>query len=492
MKKFFTLNMILLALVCTYKSNAQCSVNQPTITLNSTSVNQNGNCVVNFDITYNLPNSNGGNKFQNIFIWTSAAYAALPANFYGSQNNSAPSATAVNNANTLVTITIDRDLTTTQCYSRNGSGTCSGTQPASLQQGLTVIKTMNGNTLTYAIKNVSVILPGACNIVTSLVTDVWSSQSSSNNSVSCITTGYAFSLNEHNLSGFKDCNNPRMIHFGVYTNSASVPVKYTYRIYLDNGNASYDPGDVDVTDASSLTDTITVTTTGAGGIVSRAVDFIGNGTAGESGDYWIVLTPVGGTYSISALLTNSCFTLPVHLLNFFGNMDKNNKVTLNWTIADNETASSFVVERSTNGRDFTTVAIVMASEKTGTENYTYYEMNNTGEKVLYRLQMVDKGHNAEYTRILVFQGKTLGKSSLRIIGNPVSDKLTFSYTSLTAETVNVKVFDAAGRLMMNQRVNSLEGNNLVSLSLNAAMKPGVYVVQVNSDDEIRSAKFLKQ
>jgi hypothetical protein len=42
--------------------------------------------------------------------------------------------------------------------------------------------------------------------------------------------------------------------------------------------------------------------------------------------------------------------LPVHLMSFQGNMNKNNKVTLNWTVADNESANSFEVERSTNGK----------------------------------------------------------------------------------------------------------------------------------------------
>ena len=32
--------------------------------------------------------------------------------------------------------------------------------------------------------------------------------------------------------------------------------------------------------------------------------------------------------------------LPVHLISFQGNMNKNNKVTLNWTVADNETVTA--------------------------------------------------------------------------------------------------------------------------------------------------------
>lgn len=186
-------------------------------------------------------------------------------------------------------------------------------------------------------------------------------------------------------------------------------------------------------------------------------------------------------------------SLPVHLISFQGNMNKNNKVTLQWKVADNETASHFEVQRSANGRDFTTIGIVMATDKTAIENYSYAETVNSNEKVMYRLRMIDKHQDADYSKILVLQNKTSNNDNLiKIFSNPVNDKLTFSFSSSSTQTVDVKVYDMSGRRQLDQKVNSYEGSNMISLPLSSTFKPGMYVVEVNDGTVRHMAKFVKQ
>ena len=184
--------------------------------------------------------------------------------------------------------------------------------------------------------------------------------------------------------------------------------------------------------------------------------------------------------------------LPVHLIAFQGNMNKNNKVTLNWTVADNEIANTFEVERSFNGRDFTSVGVVFASEKMGTENYMFYETTSGTDKVMYRLKMIDKNREVNYSRILIFQLKSTTTNNIKIIGNPVNDKLTFSYTSPATQVIDVKVYDISGKTVLKNKVNSMEGSNVISLPLNSTFKAGMYVVEVNNGTELHSSKFVKQ
>ena len=213
----------------------------------------------------------------------------------------------------------------------------------------------------------------------------------------------------------------------------------------------------------------------------------GGGTVRTSIDDLNVNAPVIGC---DDLIINKL--LPVHLISFQGNMNKNNKVTLNWTVADNEIANNFEVERSFNGRDFTTVGVVFASEKMGTENYMFYETTSGTDKVMYRLKMIDKNHEVNYSRILIFQLKSTTTNNIKIIGNPVNDKLTFSYTSPATQMIDVKVYDISGRVLLNKKVNSLEGSNMISLPLSSTFKAGMYVVEVNNGTEIQSSKFVKQ
>ena len=184
--------------------------------------------------------------------------------------------------------------------------------------------------------------------------------------------------------------------------------------------------------------------------------------------------------------------LPIHLISFQGNMNKNNKVTLNWTVADNENANSFEVERSYNGRDFTTAGVVFASEKMGTEKYSFYETTTGTDKVMYRLKMIDKNREVDYSRILIFQLKSTTANNIRIIGNPVNDKLTFSYTSSVSQSVDLKVYDMSGKIVLKNKVTSLEGSNVVSLPLSSTFKAGMYIVEVNNGAELQSSKFIKQ
>src|SRR6187455_2724880 len=184
--------------------------------------------------------------------------------------------------------------------------------------------------------------------------------------------------------------------------------------------------------------------------------------------------------------------LPVHLISFQGNMNKNNKVTLNWTVADNEIANNFEIERSSNGRDFTTIGVVLATEKMGTENYMFFETTSGTDKVMYRLKMIDKNHEVNYSRILIFQLKNTIANSIKIIGNPVNDKLTFSYTASASQIVDVKVYDISGKVVLKNKVNSLEGSNVISLPLSSTFTPGMYIVEVNNGTELQSSKFIKQ
>jgi hypothetical protein len=47
-------------------------------------------------------------------------------------------------------------------------------------------------------------------------------------------------------------------------------------------------------------------------------------------------------------------------------------------------------------------------------------------------------------------------------------------------------------MLLNNKVTSLEGSNVISLPLSSTFKPGMYVVEVNNGTELQSSKFVKQ
>ena len=183
--------------------------------------------------------------------------------------------------------------------------------------------------------------------------------------------------------------------------------------------------------------------------------------------------------------------LPVKLINFQGNKNEN-KVSLQWTDATNETADRFEIERSLNGTDFTTAGIIMTDDKPGAESYSFKETVNS-DKVFYRLKMYDKSQAAEYSKTLVFQSKSAANANMiKVINNPVADKLTISFNSSVNQAVDIKVHDISGRTQMTKKMSVYAGSNLISLSLNSNFKTGVYIVEVNNGTDSQIAKFVKQ
>jgi hypothetical protein len=162
-------------------------------------------------------------------------------------------------------------------------------------------------------------------------------------------------------------------------------------------------------------------------------------------------------------VANYWSVLPVNLVSLQGNINKNNKVTLQWRVENNETTDQFEVQRSNDGIEFKTIGIVFASEKNGVEDYMFYETINSSDKVMYRLKMIGKGNDVRYSKILAFQTKlTTGNTTIKIIGNPVTDKLTFNYTAYASQIIDVKIYDMSGRVLMSNKIASLEGNNMIS------------------------------
>ncbi|HEY3249501.1 MAG TPA: T9SS type A sorting domain-containing protein, partial [Ignavibacteria bacterium] len=183
--------------------------------------------------------------------------------------------------------------------------------------------------------------------------------------------------------------------------------------------------------------------------------------------------------------------LPVKLISFQGNMN-NSKVSLQWTVAENEINDHFEVEKSIDGKGFETAGIIVASSKYGSETYSFNEAMNT-ERIYYRLKMFDKNQVITYSKILMFISKAANNSStLKIVNNPTTDKLTLSFSANTNQSIEIKVYDLSGRLQMNQKMNIYQGSNLISLQLNSSFKAGMYAVEVNNGSERQTAKFVKQ
>jgi len=178
--------------------------------------------------------------------------------------------------------------------------------------------------------------------------------------------------------------------------------------------------------------------------------------------------------------------------NFSGN-STNSSNRLSWTIASNQSVSSFEVEKSTNGKDFKSIAVLAVTEKFNTENYTYADTAISADKIMYRLRVLIRGsQNDFYSRIILVKSKTSLDDNIKIMENPVRDKLYFNYNSTKVQEADIKVYSLTGKILVNQKISSFKGNNLITIPLSSGLAPGMYVLEINTDRLNQTAKFVKQ
>ncbi|MEO6612553.1 MAG: T9SS type A sorting domain-containing protein [Chitinophagaceae bacterium] len=191
------------------------------------------------------------------------------------------------------------------------------------------------------------------------------------------------------------------------------------------------------------------------------------------------------------LFIPNALVLSVNMISFTGSQEKE-LVTLNWKTEANEEATRFEVERSSNGIDFTRVAIVTASGKEGHEEYSFTSTAPIAGKGIYRLRIFNKSGKVEYSSSLIFENKEEMKGSFTILNNPVSDRLTMRFESATSQSMDIIVADMSGHVLIQQKMNSSKGINILSIPVPAAMKSGTYIVGLSDGNTRYSGKFIKQ
>lgn len=76
-----------------------------------------------------------------------------------------------------------------------------------------------------------------------------------------------------------------------------------------------------------------------------------------------------------------------------------NRVSLNWTVSSNQLAEQFIIEKSVDGKSFSTAALVFGTDKTDTDNYRFFE-KATAKKLYYRIKIIYKDQTAEYSSVI--------------------------------------------------------------------------------------------
>jgi ELWxxDGT repeat protein len=193
-------------------------------------------------------------------------------------------------------------------------------------------------------------------------------------------------------------------------------------------------------------------------IVNNKLLFVANNGDAAASDLFVVNT--------------SEQVLPVNLISFNGKQETDNHI-LTWKTANETNVAQYIVERSTNGRQFSAIGNIAAA---GLAQYQFVDRNvaNTNTTYYYRLQIKDADGSIKYSSIIKLQ--QLGQSAFVKVYQTANAALAIQY-QLPEQKSSFSIIDATGKLI---QTGTLAGNNGTTQIKLPETSRGMFVLKIQS------------
>ena len=176
-------------------------------------------------------------------------------------------------------------------------------------------------------------------------------------------------------------------------------------------------------------------------------------------------------------------TLPVSFVNFYVSK-YNGEVKISWTTSYEKNNSHFEVERSVDGMNWYSIAVIAAvGNSTSLNHYSYLDKKIDAAITYYRIKQVDQDATVTYTTIKSISGTQSSSTEITVKGN---NDIVVSFSNIQSK-VRVNVWSVNGQSMNQQ---SFTQSAYVSFRLGNPV-PGIYVVQVIDESNNMYSKKVR-
>jgi hypothetical protein len=201
----------------------------------------------------------------------------------------------------------------------------------------------------------------------------------------------------------------------------------------------------------------------------------------NSGNIWLF---GGNGYAASAkgylndlwtLSANS--VLPVTITNIRA-YELNNKINVEWTLSQEINMSSYEIEKSITGVNFSKGGTVASSgNHSSAITYNWFDANPNQGANFYRIKMIGKDGKESYSQIVKV---VIGKgSSISIYPNPVvSNSFALQFNDEPKGNYNVRIMNSAGQVVYKNVINHNGGSGTQTIQLPMLLAKGIYSLEV--------------
>ncbi|PSL27366.1 choice-of-anchor tandem repeat GloVer-containing protein [Dyadobacter jiangsuensis] len=201
----------------------------------------------------------------------------------------------------------------------------------------------------------------------------------------------------------------------------------------------------------------------------------------EGGYVFTFDAETGSTFYIASKNT---VALPVRLADFSARLEGNNGL-LSWETTEESHFSHFEIQRGTDGKNFAAIGRVQGSTNSIGRQYTFIDKGLAalnGSSTYYRLKMTDLDQSFAYSKIVRLP---LNGSGSALYPNPAHKTVRINLSWETS--VTWQIIDTNGNAVSSGTAES--GKFEVDVQ---SLKPGFYILKVNSDQLHDNFKLIKE
>jgi Secretion system C-terminal sorting domain len=153
------------------------------------------------------------------------------------------------------------------------------------------------------------------------------------------------------------------------------------------------------------------------------------------------------------------------------------KVRINWKTEQEQHTASFIIRRSTDGRNWTVIATLPAAgNSTSARSYSYIDQQPVPGADYYQILEQDMDGRQNISPVL--RNNCGVGEGLKVFPNPVTNSCWVNIQSATVSTVTMRLYDNMGRLLQERRSGIQNGNNLLELRLDGVAR-GIYSLVIS-------------
>ncbi|MEO8110603.1 MAG: T9SS type A sorting domain-containing protein [Ginsengibacter sp.] len=181
-------------------------------------------------------------------------------------------------------------------------------------------------------------------------------------------------------------------------------------------------------------------------------------------------------------------TLAVNFLNVSGVKEKA-KSKISWSISGDKSLNQFIIERSSNAKDFDEVGKVTAVKSMGIQKYEFIDDKPSNSVNYYRIEAIETGNQKIFSKVVAIlqfrQAFQVGK----LFPIPAKNEINVKIFSANPQKLTFSIVDIEGRIMRKE--TRLVSSEFIYSTNVAGFSTGKYTLEIQAESQKESLQFIK-